>query len=80
MREVAAEAEQYVDEELNICTTANTWPFLTSVCSGDSGGPLVKNGTLVGVVSWVVAPCGLTGAPNVYSRVSSFVGWIQDNL
>lgn len=46
-------------------------------CHGDSGGPLVANGVLVGLVSWG-RPCAI-GYPDVFTRVSSYVSWIQQN-
>lgn len=45
---------------------------------GDSGGPLVVNNTVVGITSWV-RPCG-RGYPDVYTRVSSFVDWIEEHI
>lgn len=58
-------------------------------CYGDSGGPLVTstNGqvTQIGVVSWGEGPadaeikCGHAGVYGVYSRVSSFAGWIDQH-
>lgn len=45
---------------------------------GDSGSPLVVNGTQVGIVSFG-RPCAI-GYPDVYTRVSSFISWIIQNL
>ncbi|PSN46607.1 Venom serine protease Bi-VSP [Blattella germanica] len=52
-------------------------------CQGDSGGPLVvQNGgyhVLVGIVSSGIG-CGSKAFPGVYSRVSSYVDWINKYL
>ncbi|XP_017776209.1 PREDICTED: chymotrypsin-2-like [Nicrophorus vespilloides] len=46
------------------------------VCHGDSGGPLVDTyGYQVGIVSWAI-PCAV-GYPDVFTRVYSFLDWIQ---
>jgi secreted trypsin-like serine protease len=45
-------------------------------CNGDSGGPLLYNGKVVGITSFVFDGCYDT-LPNVYTRVSSFNGWID---
>lgn len=43
---------------------------------GDSGGPIVSPfGALIGIISWGV-PCSM-GYPDVYSRITSFHGWID---
>ena len=51
---------------------------------GDSGGPLiVQNGpgaqwVQAGIVSWGIG-CGLAPYPGVYTRVTSFMQWINKN-
>ncbi|XP_073718302.1 mast cell protease 4-like [Misgurnus anguillicaudatus] len=47
-------------------------------CQGDSGGPLVCNGTAVGVVSFNEENnCDKPNVPNVYTRISKFLTWIN---
>ncbi|XP_050454706.1 trypsin-7-like isoform X2 [Cataglyphis hispanica] len=45
-------------------------------CKGDSGGPLTVDGKLVGLVSWSYR-CSDTVYPSVYTRVPSYVNWIE---
>lgn len=49
-------------------------------CSGDSGGPLVVEGVQVGIVSWSVKPCMIHPYPGVYTKVSHFIDWINENM
>ena len=55
-------------------------PYHSTSCTGDSGGPVVADTPggprLVGVVSAGPFPCGL-GAPSLYARVSSRLGFIR---
>ncbi|KAF5287273.1 hypothetical protein FQR65_LT02146 [Abscondita terminalis] len=46
-------------------------------CHGDSGGPLISGSEQVGVVSWG-QPCAV-GYPDVFTRVSSYIDWINTN-
>ncbi|CAH1774022.1 unnamed protein product [Owenia fusiformis] len=52
-------------------------------CSGDSGGPMVcRRGSqwiLAGVSSWAMRGCDTPGFPSVYSRITSFLAWINEN-
>ena len=52
-------------------------------CDGDSGGPLVIESMegkfeLVGITSWGKG-CGEPNQPGVYTRVSSFLSWIESH-
>lgn len=49
------------------------------MCYGDAGSPLAANGSLVGIVSWGIKPCGL-GAPDVFARISPYVNWIKETI
>jgi secreted trypsin-like serine protease len=54
-----------------------------SICQGDSGGPLlhVSNGKyqLIGLVSFTVNGCGVTGYPGGFTYVNYFRYWIKEN-
>ena len=54
-------------------------------CEGDSGGPLVFTTVVdltyyqVGIVSFGSNKCGI-GKPSTYTKVTSFLDWIKENL
>ncbi|CAK9825266.1 unnamed protein product [Anthophora retusa] len=48
-------------------------------CNGDSGGPLMVNGKLHGIVSWSMN-CADVVYPSVYTRVSSYIDWIEKHV
>ncbi|XP_006859989.1 PREDICTED: tissue-type plasminogen activator isoform X2 [Chrysochloris asiatica] len=56
---------------------------LHDACKGDSGGPLVcmkdKRMILVGIISWGLG-CGRKDVPGVYTKVTKYLDWIQDNM
>eukprot|EP01024_Parvocaulis_polyphysoides_P002403 TRINITY_DN10743_c0_g3_i3.p1 TRINITY_DN10743_c0_g3~~TRINITY_DN10743_c0_g3_i3.p1 ORF type:complete len:340 (+),score=32.32 TRINITY_DN10743_c0_g3_i3:60-1079(+) len=75
-------SKQAYDDKYMLCTHNQN----ADSCSGDSGGPLVGKGqdpeqdVLLGVVSWGPAKCDdeeFGQAPQVYTRVSEFVAWID---
>ncbi|KAF3844942.1 hypothetical protein F7725_008105 [Dissostichus mawsoni] len=49
-------------------------------CQGDSGGPLVCDGIAVGVVSFNnYKICDYPNKPNVYTEISKYLGWINND-
>lgn len=61
---------------------------LKDSCRGDSGGPLMGRATannrafiyLSGLVSYGPTPCGQEGWPGVYTKVGSYIDWIETKL
>uniref|UniRef100_A0A8C0LIR8 t-plasminogen activator n=1 Tax=Canis lupus dingo TaxID=286419 RepID=A0A8C0LIR8_CANLU len=56
---------------------------LHDACQGDSGGPLAcmkdNRMTLVGIISWDIG-CGQKDVPGIYTKVTDYLDWIQDNM
>lgn len=56
--------------------------FLVDACQGDSGGPLMMRvdtrWVQLGIVSFG-NKCGEPGYPGVYTRLSEYVEWINEN-
>merc|ERR1712037_70331 len=48
-------------------------------CQGDSGGPFMCGNELTGVVSWGYG-CAEAGYPGVYTQVSYFISWLNNNM
>ncbi|KAM3939318.1 serine protease 57 [Leptodactylus fuscus] len=57
---------------------ASPGPRNKGFCSGDSGGPLVCGNQVEGAVSFSGFFCGDPRTPDVYTRVSAFLPWIQN--
>ncbi|XP_067635767.1 serine protease 1 [Eurosta solidaginis] len=52
--------------------------FTKDACQADSGGPMFCNNVLTGVVSFGIG-CGDPRAPGVYTDVSAYIKWIEQN-
>ncbi|KAH8366185.1 hypothetical protein KR093_010059 [Drosophila rubida] len=67
-----------VVRDTNICikTTGGI-----STCNGDSGGPLVsaESGVLIGATSFGIALGCQVGWPGVFTRITSYLDWIEVN-
>ncbi|KAL7288898.1 hypothetical protein TKK_0016868 [Trichogramma kaykai] len=61
--------------ESHICTLTKSGE---GACHGDSGGPLVADGVQIGIVSFGM-PCA-RGAPDVYTRIFTFIDWIDKQI
>ncbi|GJQ66610.1 hypothetical protein Trydic_g4582 [Trypoxylus dichotomus] len=60
----------------NICTSGLGG---RGSCSGDSGGPLIANNTQVGIVSFGIGLGCQFGWPSAFTRVTSYLNWIERN-
>ncbi|KAJ8684312.1 hypothetical protein QAD02_020104 [Eretmocerus hayati] len=65
----------YKITESHICTLTAAGE---GACHGDSGGPLVADGIQLGIVSFG-KPCA-EGKPDVFTRVHTFIDWIDEQL
>lgn len=45
---------------------------------GDSGGPLVCRNMVEGIVAWGSRVCGNRKKPGVFTRVSTYIDWIEN--
>jgi len=78
----ASGSRQFIPAQTFLC--AGHKKGKEDACSGDSGGPLIVSredgrSMLWGIVSWGIG-CGVAGRPGVYTRVSQFTNWIDDNV
>ncbi|XP_032574907.1 chymotrypsin-2 isoform X2 [Drosophila sechellia] len=48
-------------------------------CGGDWGAPMMHNGTVYGIVT-VLAGCGVSHLPSLYTNVHSNVNWIHEKI
>lgn len=54
-------------------------------CPGDSGSPLmyfdggINRWVVVGLVSMGLKECGMPGIPGVYTKIDTYLDWIETN-
>nr|XP_056700055.1 serine protease 57-like [Euleptes europaea] len=60
-----------------ICA-ANRDTALRGFCSGDSGGPLICGNRVQGIVSFNGKRCGDRRFPDVYTRISKYINWVNE--
>lgn len=69
------------DEMIHLTRTmicAGSFAGHASGCFGDSGGAIQQNNRLIGIASWVVRPCGKTGAPTMFTKTSYYIYFIRE--
>lgn len=77
------QSPDYYGKQINnnmLCAGDPEWK--ADACKRDSGGPLIcqQNGKMVlyGIISWG-EECAKKNRPGVYTRVTNYMQWIQDN-
>lgn len=77
----AAYTRNNVNEDAMLC--AGYAEGGIDACQGDSGGPMIcvegDQPVLRGVVSWGIG-CARSGLYGVYTRTSSYIDWIRENI
>uniref|UniRef100_A0A8C8RQT0 Serine protease 57 n=1 Tax=Pelusios castaneus TaxID=367368 RepID=A0A8C8RQT0_9SAUR len=68
----------HVNKDMLCAASLNS--TLQGVCSGDSGGPLICGGRVHGIVSFSGQRCGYRRYPDIYTRISNYISWVQDVL
>ncbi|XP_059622758.1 chymotrypsin-2-like [Phlebotomus argentipes] len=64
--------DAHILQDNMVCTVTQAGE---GMCQGDSGGALFVGNTVIGVVSWGIAPCG-QGFPDVFTRISTYYNWL----
>ncbi|CAH1100143.1 unnamed protein product [Psylliodes chrysocephalus] len=76
IKQLIPDDDSPVDDDSNVCTLNEK----SNTCDGDVGGPLSQDGTVIGIVTWYIDPCGTNGAPNVFTKLSNFANWINQTI
>jgi len=78
--------ERKLLKDTQICVVPDSSGIIADACSGDSGGPLTQTDErgivfVVGIVSYGNdCRAKVSLKPGVYTRVSSFIPWIYNNI
>lgn len=65
---------------IEFCAGSSSSEETKTICQGDSGSPLVQDNELIGIAVRSINPCGISAKPSIFTRVSSFVGWITKSM
>uniref|UniRef100_A0A3B3SK81 Peptidase S1 domain-containing protein n=1 Tax=Paramormyrops kingsleyae TaxID=1676925 RepID=A0A3B3SK81_9TELE len=65
--------QKYYQPKRMLCT----FDSKKGICQGDSGGPLVCKDTAYGIAALTAPNCNLS-YPSIYTKVSSFIAWINE--
>ena len=74
--------------DFSVCSIWSVWSICSNIAmfQGDSGGPLVcrANGggpwILQGITSWGTKICVTPNQPDVYTKVTAFLDWIDSTI
>ncbi|XP_072556689.1 cathepsin G-like isoform X2 [Paramormyrops kingsleyae] len=72
-KECKKQWQNYYQPKRMLCT----FDSKKGICQGDSGGPLVCKNKAHGIASLIPVPC-TEPYPNIYTKVSSFIAWINE--
>ncbi|XP_032567544.1 serine protease 57 [Chiroxiphia lanceolata] len=61
----------------NMLCGASRNATLQGVCTGDSGGPLIFKKKVYGIVSFSGKRCGDRRFPDIYTKISNYIGWVH---
>ncbi|NWI66162.1 PRS57 protease, partial [Todus mexicanus] len=61
----------------NMLCGASRNATLQGVCTGDSGGPLIYKKKVYGIVSFSGERCGDRRYPDIYTKISNYIGWAR---
>ncbi|XP_075146860.1 venom protease-like [Haematobia irritans] len=82
LEKIDTDAGQVINTTIQMC--AGSFHYVRDTCSGDSGGPLFVDHPdynclhlLLGVTSYSHGGCANIGYPAFYTRISSYVDWIE---